>query len=510
MPDAPIEPDFLGSSQNRIPPLPTKIGIQSVLKNTVLLIGFYVLTKLLALVSFVLLANYLGAEVFGVYNYSFALTALFIPLCDLGMDIYLMREVPRHSSEQISRRVGAVLIWKGLLTVLVFMAISITAAFLDSFGTVRFYLVVLAGVVTIFRNYWTTFGVVFRALDRVGYETSLSSLARVAEFLIVVFCIIAESSLSTLFLLLALINIIAVTSTYFIVKARFTRPTLQQDFGQMVEVLKGGLPFALTLIFTSVYFNIDTVFVSKFIGDGAAGIYRAAYNLILPLIMIVGAVSGAVFPFVSQNYKTTKDEVAKVIRESATQLLMIALPIAAIATMLSNEIIRFLFAPEYAPAAACLAILAWFLPIFYVSNLFSNSLGAMDHQMFVLKVTAFNMLFNVAANLLVIPTYAQLGAAVTTIATEVIGFFFIITKIRTIVPSPISFTMVGKILFSCGVTVAFLLLKLDLHVIILLCLSFTLYVGTLFLVRGITISEIRRIFQAFKNTAPESGEKLHL
>ena len=94
---------------------------------------------------------------FGVYNYGFALTALFIPLCDLGMDTYLMREVPRLSKEEIPRQLGAVLSWKGLLTFVVFLAISLTGGILDVFGTERFFIVVLAGLITLLRTYWTTF-----------------------------------------------------------------------------------------------------------------------------------------------------------------------------------------------------------------------------------------------------------------------------------------------------------------------------------------------------------------
>lgn len=75
-------------------PPPQRIESDSVLRNSALLIGFHVLTKSLAFVSFILLAKYLGTQLFGVYNYAFALTSLFIPLCDLGMDTYLMREVP--------------------------------------------------------------------------------------------------------------------------------------------------------------------------------------------------------------------------------------------------------------------------------------------------------------------------------------------------------------------------------------------------------------------------------
>jgi O-antigen/teichoic acid export membrane protein len=479
--------------------LPDRIGSRSVLRNSLLLFGFHVLTKLLAFVSFILLANYLGTQLFGTYNYAFALTALFIPLCDLGMDTYLMREVPRISKDRLPKQVGAVLALKGALTFLVFVAISITGGILDSFGSERFYLVALAGLVTLLRTYWTTFGSLLRALNKVGYETGLLSLARAAEFLVIVGSIWYDAGLLSLLSILGVVNLISVAATYFVVRSRFTAPTLERDFEHMLMMLKGGLPFALTTIFTSIYFNFDTVLVAKFIGDDAAGIYRAAYNLILPLIMITAAVSGAVFPFVSQSFRTHKEDVARVLQRSATHLIMIALPIAVATTLLSNEIIHLLFEPSYAPAAVCLSILVWFIPIVYLTNLFGNSLGAMDQQHFVLRVTTLNVIFNVGANLIVIPHYAQIGASVTTVATELLGFSFLVVRMKREIGPFVKLGALARIILAALVMSAFLFFKPDLHVLLLLALSVLIYLASLLLLRALSIDEIRQLISAVRS-----------
>jgi O-antigen/teichoic acid export membrane protein len=501
MAPAPTEaysPDDL-SPTTASPSLPDRIGSRAVLRNSLLLFGFHVLTKLLAFVSFILLANYLGTQLFGTYNYAFALTALFIPLCDLGMDIYLMREVPRLSRDQLAKQVGAVLALKGVLTFLVFVAISITGGMLDSFGSERFYIVALAGLATLLRTYWTTFGSLLRALNKVHYETGLLSLARIAEFIVIIVSIWYDTGLLSLLSILGLVNLLSVAATYLIVQSRFTSPTLQRDFAQMLAMLKGGLPFALTTIFTSIYFNFDTVLVAKFISDDAAGIYRAAYNLILPLIMITAAVSGAVFPFVSQSFRTHREDVANVLQRSATHLVMISLPIAVATTSLANEIIRLLFAPSFAPAAACLSILVWFIPIVYLTNLFGNALGAMDQQHFVLRVTTLNVIFNVGANLLVIPHYAQIGASVTTVATELLGFSFLVVRMRHEIGPPVKLGALLRIVLAALVMSAFLFFKPDLHVLLLLALSVLIYLAALLLLKALSIEEIKQLVSVLRS-----------
>ncbi len=481
------------------PAAPPRIESTSVLRNSILLFIFHIFTKSLAFVSFILLAKYLGTQLFGVYNYAFALTALFIPLCDLGMDTYLMREVPRLREHEIPRQLGAVLSWKGFLTFVVFLAMSLTTGLLDSFGSDRFFMVVLAGLITLLRTYWTTFASFFRAMNRVGYETGLLSLARIAEFIVIVVSILMDTGLLSLLAVMTVVNIVFVSLTHILVRHRFTRPILVSDFAHMMAMLKGGLPFALATIFSAIYFNFDTVLISKFIGDDAAGIYRAAYNLIFPLTMFGLAITGAVFPFASQNYWLQKEEVERVVRRSIVQLLMIALPIAVITTLLSREIVQLLFAPEFAATADCLSILVWFLPVVFLTNFYSNTLGAIDEQTYVLKVTIVSALFNVIANLIVVPKYAQIGASVTTVLTALLGFGFLFVKMRKKVSSSIPVSPLLRVLAASVALLPLLILKPDVHVLVLLAGSVLIYFIALLLFGVLTFREIKALFLSLRS-----------
>lgn len=483
------------STQQELP----RIESSSVLRNSILLFGFHVLTKSLAFVSFILLAKYLGTQIFGVYNYAFALTALFIPLCDLGMDTYLMREVPRLGKEEIPRQLGAVLSWKGLLTFLVFLAMSLTGGILDVFGTERFFIVVLAGLITLLRTYWTTFASFFRAIDRVGYETGMLSLARIAEFIVIVLSISLDAGLLSLLSVMAVVNIVFVSGTHILVRTRFTRPIMVGDFAHMISIFRGGLPFALATIFSAIYFNFDTVLISKYVGDEAAGIYRAAYNLIFPLTMFGLAISGAVFPFASQNYRTHPREVEEVIRRSVIQLAMISLPIAVATTMFSGEIVHLLFAPEYAESAACLAILVWFLPIVFLTNLYGNTLGAIDQQSFVLKVTILSAVFNVAANFALVPLYAQVGASIVIVLTALLGFVFLFFRMRGTIRSAVPIQALIRIALAGVFMLPLLLFRSDVHVVLLLLLSVVLYFGALLLLRALSLGDLKNIALSLKS-----------
>lgn len=119
----------------------------------------------MAFVSFILLAMYLGTKLPGVFNHTFALTASFIPLCDIGMDVHLMRQVPRFQAEEVAKQLEAVHSWEGMLTFLVTILSRSRPASSNDSGTDRFSMVVLAGLTTLLRTYWTTLASCFRAIN---------------------------------------------------------------------------------------------------------------------------------------------------------------------------------------------------------------------------------------------------------------------------------------------------------------------------------------------------------
>lgn len=492
-------------SEERFTPPPsshsgqTRIESASVLRNSILLVGFHILTKSLAFISFILLADYLGTQLFGVYNYAFALTALFIPLCDLGMDTYLMREVPRLSPQDVPRQLGSVLAWKGLLTFVVFLVISLTGGILDVFGTERFFIVVLAGLITLLRTYWTTFANFFRAIDRVGFETGMLSLARVAEFAVILTAIVLDAGLLSLLSVMTIVNILFVSATHVLVRTKFTRPIMVSEFAHMIGVFRGGLPFALVTIFSAIYFNFDTVLISKFVGDESAGIYRAAYNLVFPLTMFGLAIAGAVFPFASQNYRSQPQEVENVIRRSVTQLWMISLPIAIATSMFANEIVQLLFPPEFSDAAICLAILVWFLPVVYLTNLYSNTLGAIDRQGYVLWITVLSAAFNVGANVVLVPRYAQVGASVVTVMTSLLAFTFLFIKMRRTLRAAVPFGALLRITAAGVFMIPLLFIRSHVHVLLLLTISIAVYFCSLLLLRALNLRDLRSLVSSLRS-----------
>ncbi|NIV30321.1 MAG: flippase, partial [Anaerolineae bacterium] len=65
-----------------------------------------------------------------------------------------------------------------------------------------------------------------------------------------------------------------------------------------------------------------------------------------------------------------------------------------------------------------LQIIIWFLPFSFVNSVTQYVLIAIDQQRFLTRAFLIGVVFNVTANLIVIPTFSYKGAAIVTILSE--------------------------------------------------------------------------------------------
>jgi O-antigen/teichoic acid export membrane protein len=73
-------------------------------------------------------------------------------------------------------------------------------------------------------------------------------------------------------------------------------------------------------------------------------------------------------------------------------------------------------------SAQALAILIWFLPFSFINSVTQYALIAVNQQRFLTRAFLIGAAFNVVANLILIPRYSFLGAALTTVLSEIVLF----------------------------------------------------------------------------------------
>ena len=390
-----------------------------ILKNTVVIFVARIITSFLTFAATFYIARQFGVEDYGKYALALSFVALFTPVGDLGVDLLLTREVAKDQ-KSLKNILGNVLAMKIVLAG-AFLGLVVLAVNLMGYPQVTRSLVYVACLSMILTVYSNSFLSSFRAFEKMEYEGLSLILAKLLTAVMVFALIFLKKSLLWMMWAQVMGAGLLFLSSLIFLRSEFRSPRLKIDFGLWRKLITGGLPFALTYFLVMVYFKIDSVMLSKMVGDEAVGAYNAACNMVFAFMIISYAIVGSLFPAIAFNYTEDREYSQKILSAGLKYSLILSLPFAFGGTFLAEKVIFFIYGPAYSASVLALRIVIWVLPVLFVTNLLGNCLGAIYRQKEVLYVALANALLNVILNLILIPRYSLYGSATATLATELLG-----------------------------------------------------------------------------------------
>lgn len=186
-----------------------------------------------------------------------------------------------------------------------------------------------------------------------------------------------------------------------------------------------GLPFALSAALYTTYFQVDMALTASFRPVRDVAEYRVAYSfllaaIILPVVINNDLLRSRLFRLRAGDSSTMAQ--ARVLTHRA----LAATAIAAVACTLvllfaAGPLVSVVYGPGYGAAVGLVEILALACIPHFLNSWSGNLLVARGLTRAVVGVQALLLVGNVAANLVVIPTWGPTGAAVVTLATEMAG-----------------------------------------------------------------------------------------
>lgn len=394
-----------------------KLDKKAVFTNTASQVVVRFLMLIITLVTVKLLANYIGAKGVGNYNTITTYINFFIVIADLGLFSVTVREISKkpENEQKIINNVFAIRLISALLAVLV----AILIVFLTKYSLEIKYGVIIAS------------GFLFFNLLASVYDSSLQYRLKMQ------FSALAElisKTLSIIALILVIYfagNFLWVMSTVavfgvgiFIFKWLFARryvrfsPELDKKIGPWIFQM--AWPLGIVFIINNLFFKIDTLILYAFKGATVTGVYTVAYKVLEVTAFIGSYFSSALKPAISQNIKKNSEYVGKVIERGINIMIFAATPIVITALVFSKDIILLISNAEFVSGASALVVLSFTLPLIFLVVLFSEVLIANDSRKTLVAISLSILIFNILLNLFLIPRYSLMGAAWTTLISEIL------------------------------------------------------------------------------------------
>ncbi len=191
-------------------------------------------------------------------------------------------------------------------------------------------------------------------------------------------------------------------------------------FGSLA-LLRESWPLFVNQLLQGLFFKIDSLLLPRLAGLAPAGAYSAAYKVAEGAGVVSSSFTLAIFPRLSRSAGSGSEGLSRAYRLSLRLLLQAALPLAVGTTLLAEPIVALVGGRGFLPdSAVALSLLIWYLPFSYVNGLTQYVLIALGRQRFMTGAFLAALVFNVTANLLLIPRYGYVAAAWVTVGSEVV------------------------------------------------------------------------------------------
>lgn len=376
------------------------------------------------------LARFLGVDNFGLYIVALSYFSLVSAISDFGVQRYLMREVAKDENKLPSFFSTVIFLRLGILSV-VFTIFSLVMILTDPIQD-RAILSSIAMLAVLPQAVGLTVDTVFLALRKVNYSAVgaifANGLMAIIGFALLQMGWSVDGAVAALILGQLAYGILMVGFLVYAKKLFIGKISLTVT----KDILKGSLPYGLLGIMGLLYFKIDTVMLSYLKGTYEAGIYGAAYKFLEAIVFIPSIVFAVMFPLFSKMHGEKGDELEKLYYKSLKVMGILSVPVL-IGYLFILPIIITYFLPEYSSSILALQILSITIPLMFINSPGTIVLFSTEKLMkSVLVLSLITLLFNIIANFILIPIYGFVGAASTTVASELLSFlvFFILLRVR--------------------------------------------------------------------------------
>jgi O-antigen/teichoic acid export membrane protein len=463
----------------------------------VLIVGIAnALVALTGIIFMPLITKTLGAYDYGIWAQVQVTISLVVGFVGLGLPYAMTRFLPVKTDRgEIREEFSSVL----SLVFLVTLAVSIlliagadfvAGAFFDGASTI----VRITGLIILVWSLDNVFLSLFRAFRRMRTYAVFTVANQYAQVGLIAYLVLNGHGI--LSIVLAVLATKAVTTIVLFYLAKSQVGVKRPHFSRIREYLSFGLPTIPGNISSWVVASSDRYVIGYFLGAASVGIYSAGYGL-GSLIMMPATVLGLVLPpALSKLYDEGRvDEVKTHLSYSLKYLLALVIPFVFGAFVLAEPVLRLFSTPEIASQGYLV------LPIVALSSLFYVAGSVPTQILFLVRKTRIvgiawiaAALTNLVLNILIVPHFGILGAAITTLIAYLLALgirayyafkeFKFDIQWRPIIKSVAASVIMSAALWAIGP-------QGTSATILTVVAGAVIYAGVLFLLKGFTKEELR-------------------
>jgi O-antigen/teichoic acid export membrane protein len=343
-----------------------KVTEESARGGFFLISGTAIATVVMAVAS-IIIARFLGPELYGQYTLALVVPQLLFLFTDLGINQGITKFTASFRVKNETARIRRVIKYGLLLRVFTGIAIfAINYALADSFASIllqrpelAFY-TRIAAISILFQVIFTTANSAFIGLDKTEFSALNTNIQAIAKATVSIGLVLLGFSVTGAILghvIGYFVAAIAGIAILWIVIHEKTSDQNDNNFSNDLKIIiHYGIPLYISILLTGIIPLYQNIILAIFTTDADIGNYKAAVNFISLITVLTVPIATALLPAFSKLNSLSAQKIRTFYQLANKYTAMIIVPVTFLLIIFSKAIVQIIYGSTYGSAPLFLAI----------------------------------------------------------------------------------------------------------------------------------------------------------
>jgi polysaccharide transporter, PST family len=378
------------------------------------------------------IARYLGPNRYGILQYALAFCSFFLPLSTAQMGPVTTRDLVQSPDSKHTILGSAFTLQLGGGCLAAVLAVSAIWLLAPGDATLQL-LVAIISLKFVFNSFqpienW------FEAKVASKFRVFASNLAFIGVTTLEICLVLYQAPLIVFAVTIILETLIfSLGLIFFYCRDGENILHWRTDRGSIQYLIKESFPLVLSSTAWMIYTSIDRVMLGNMIDSKTVGIYSSAATLSESLSFLPIIVCSSLYPAIIQAKNQSKSAYQAKLQKFYDLLSGLAYGLILLLLPLSGWVITFLYGEPYRPAVPILMVYLWSCLFSFQGIAQSKWIVSEGLQRFDFYSRLAGLISNISLNLILIPRYQGMGAAIATLISYAIGgylYFLLVPATR--------------------------------------------------------------------------------
>ena len=383
-------------------------------KNAGWIIAGRVIQMVLSFLVSIFTARYLGPSNYGIINYAGAYVAFFTSLCTLGINSVIIKDFVDNPDEQ-GKAIGTTIVLRVLSSMMIVGIVSIV----DRGEPITIIVSALCSIALVFHvfdtiNYW------FQSKYQSKVTAIAGLIAYIATSVYKIILLILQKSVLW-FAFASSVDYIVVAICLMQAYRMHDGPKFQFSWEKGKYLLGKSYHYILSGMMVAIYGQTDKLMLKQMLGETSVGFYSLASTVNMMWCFVLQAIIDSIYPTIMSLHKSgNREAFERKNRQLYAIVIYVSIFVAIMFMLFGKFAVVLIYGVEYEPSGNLLKIIAWYTIFSYLGVARDAWIVCTNNQKYLKYIYISAAVANVILNLIFIPIWGAIGAAVASLLTQIL------------------------------------------------------------------------------------------